>query len=99
MDREGTPNAIYATCVSKFSEDTLVVADNFFNKTRANILAGGKASLLFFFNTLNAIAALIPTDPALAETSVERLQKTYGRGLEVGENEPEGTVVTIRIPV
>jgi signal transduction histidine kinase len=28
----------------------------------------------------------------------ERLQKTYGRGLEVGENEPGGTVVTIRIP-
>ncbi len=47
VDREGTPNAIYATCVSKFSADTLVVADNFFNKTRANILAGSKASLLF----------------------------------------------------
>ncbi len=47
VDREGTPNAIYATCVSKFGEDTLVVADNFFNKTRANILAGSKASLLF----------------------------------------------------
>ena len=47
VDREGTPNAIYATCVSKFSEDTLVVADNFFKKTRANILAGSKASLLF----------------------------------------------------
>ncbi|MBN1935816.1 MAG: histidine kinase [Anaerolineae bacterium] len=27
----------------------------------------------FFFNTLNTIAALIPTDPALAEASVERL--------------------------
>ena len=47
VDHEGTPNAIYATCVSKLSEDTLVVADNFFNKTRANILAGSKASLLF----------------------------------------------------
>jgi predicted pyridoxine 5'-phosphate oxidase superfamily flavin-nucleotide-binding protein len=47
VDHEGTPNAIYATCVSIFSEDTVVVADNFFNKTRANILAGSKASLLF----------------------------------------------------
>ena len=47
VDREGTPNAIYATCVSKVSEDTLVVADNFFNKTRVNILAGSKAALLF----------------------------------------------------
>ncbi|MCK5118186.1 MAG: pyridoxamine 5'-phosphate oxidase family protein [Candidatus Latescibacteria bacterium] len=47
VDSEGNPNAIYATCVSKFSEDTLVVADNFFDKTRANILGGGKGSLLF----------------------------------------------------
>jgi predicted pyridoxine 5'-phosphate oxidase superfamily flavin-nucleotide-binding protein len=47
VDALGTPNAIYATCVSKYSEDTLVVADNFFNKTRANILAGSPASLLF----------------------------------------------------
>ncbi|MBN1934936.1 MAG: sensor histidine kinase, partial [Anaerolineae bacterium] len=28
----------------------------------------------------------------------ERLRKTYGRGLEVGKNEPTGTVFTIRIP-
>lgn len=47
VDREGNPNAIYATCVRKVSDDTLVVADNFFNKTRANILAGSKATLLF----------------------------------------------------
>ena len=47
VDAEGNPNAIYATCVSKYSEDTLVVADNFFNKTRANILADSPASLLF----------------------------------------------------
>jgi hypothetical protein len=47
VDVEGNPNAIYATCVSKYREDTLVVADNFFNKTKANILAGCKATLLF----------------------------------------------------
>ena len=47
VDAEGNPNAIYATCVSKYREDMLVVADNFFNKTKANILAGSKATLLF----------------------------------------------------
>jgi predicted pyridoxine 5'-phosphate oxidase superfamily flavin-nucleotide-binding protein len=47
VDAEGNPNAIYATCARKFSEDTLVVADNFFTKTRANILSGSKGSLLF----------------------------------------------------
>lgn len=29
----------------------------------------------------------------------ERLQKTYGRGVEVGENEPRGTVVVVRVPI
>ena len=47
VDAQGIPNIIYATCVSKFSEDTMVIADNFFNKTRANILADSPASLLF----------------------------------------------------
>jgi predicted pyridoxine 5'-phosphate oxidase superfamily flavin-nucleotide-binding protein len=47
VDEQGKPNAIYATCVGKFSEDTLVVADNYFNKTRANILSGSQGSLLF----------------------------------------------------
>jgi len=47
VDAAGNPNAIYATCVRKLNEDTLVVADNFFKKTRANILSGGKGTLLF----------------------------------------------------
>jgi len=47
VDRDGNPNAIYATCVSKFSEDTIVVANNFFSKTLENILAGSKGSILF----------------------------------------------------
>jgi len=47
VDAEGNPNAIYATCVRKESGDLLVVADNFFNKTRANILAGSRGALLF----------------------------------------------------
>jgi signal transduction histidine kinase len=29
----------------------------------------------------------------------ERLRKTYGSGLEIGRNEPHGTVATIRIPI
>ncbi|MBN1486043.1 MAG: pyridoxamine 5'-phosphate oxidase family protein [Anaerolineae bacterium] len=44
---DGTPNAIYATCVKKYSEDRLVVADNYFDKTRANIQNHSKGTLLF----------------------------------------------------
>ena len=47
VDADGIPNAIYAGAVKKFSEDKLVVADNFFNKTRANIAAGSTGSILF----------------------------------------------------
>lgn len=47
VDPDGAPNAIYATCVIKFSEDKLVVADNYFQKTRANILSGSRASILY----------------------------------------------------
>jgi predicted pyridoxine 5'-phosphate oxidase superfamily flavin-nucleotide-binding protein len=47
VDEAGVPNAIYATCVSKFNEGTIVIADNYFDKTRKNILAGSKGSVLF----------------------------------------------------
>jgi len=47
VNEDGVPNAIYATCVSKFSEDTIVVANNYFSKTLKNILAGSKGSILF----------------------------------------------------
>ena len=47
VDQDGVPNSIYATCVRKFNEDTLVVADNYFDKTRRNILAGSKGAILY----------------------------------------------------
>ena len=50
VDKEGDPNSIYATCVNKFNEDTIVIADNFFDKTQKNILAGSKGSILFITN-------------------------------------------------
>jgi predicted pyridoxine 5'-phosphate oxidase superfamily flavin-nucleotide-binding protein len=47
VNKDGIPNAIYATCVSIFSEDTVVVANNYFSKTLENILAGSKGTILF----------------------------------------------------
>ena len=43
----GEPNIIYATCVAAFGDDRLVVADNYFDKTRKNLEHGGKGALLF----------------------------------------------------
>jgi len=47
VDKNGVPNAIYVTCVNKLSDDIIVVADNYFHKTKDNILAGSEVSLLF----------------------------------------------------
>ena len=45
---EGLPNAIYATCVGKYDDTTLVVADNYFNKTKENILGANKQAAILF---------------------------------------------------
>ena len=47
VDAAGIPNAIYASSVHEYGDDTVVVADNYFHKTRANILAGSRGALLF----------------------------------------------------
>ncbi len=47
VSTDGTANSIYATCVSKYDEETLVVADNYFDKTQQNILSGSKGVILF----------------------------------------------------
>ncbi|MBN1127495.1 MAG: pyridoxamine 5'-phosphate oxidase family protein [Chitinispirillaceae bacterium] len=47
VDREQSPNAIYASIAHLMSDGRLAVADNYFDKTKANIDIGSKASLLF----------------------------------------------------
>ncbi len=44
---DGMPNAIYATCLGLYGDGHLVVADNYFDKTRRNLQAGGKGAILF----------------------------------------------------
>ena len=46
-DEKGIPNAIYATFEKLLDDGRIVVADNYFNKTRANIKRGSKGSVLF----------------------------------------------------
>ena len=48
LSADGVANSIYATCVGKYDEETLVVADNYFDKTRKNILSGSKKGLILF---------------------------------------------------
>ena len=47
VNSDNIPNSIYATCVSLFDENTVLIADNYFSKTRQNIFQNSKASILF----------------------------------------------------
>ncbi len=55
VDATGMPNSIYATCASNFGEDKLVIADNYFNKTRMNLQNGTKGSILFMTSEGKAV--------------------------------------------
>ena len=44
---QGVPNAIYVTCVKLLDDRRIVVADNYFKKTRANVKRGGRGTILF----------------------------------------------------
>ncbi len=47
VNEKNIPNAIYASCVKLFDNNTLLIADNFFSKTRQNINNNSMASVLF----------------------------------------------------
>lgn len=47
VSAEGMPNSIYATCVGMSEDGCIVIADNYFKKTKENVLAGSLASVLF----------------------------------------------------
>lgn len=47
VDENGRPNSIYFTIGGFFDDHTFFIADNFFHKTRKNILLGTQASVLF----------------------------------------------------
>ena len=47
VNKAGIPNTVYVGFLQRFGPDKLVVPDNYFHKTRENILAGSRGSLLF----------------------------------------------------
>lgn len=47
VSKQGVPNSIYATCVSRYDDYTFLVANNFFDKTLKNIVSGCSGVILF----------------------------------------------------
>jgi uncharacterized protein len=46
-DTHGVPNSIYATCVSVYDDEKILVANNYFCKTLGNVQDGCKGNVLF----------------------------------------------------
>ncbi len=46
-DKNGVPNAIYVTNIKLVAEGKVLIANNFFQKTRTNIASGSKGAVLF----------------------------------------------------
>ena len=47
VNQDNEPNSIYVTCVKLYDDNTILIADNYFSKTRKNIMDNSKASILF----------------------------------------------------
>lgn len=47
VDADGKPNSIYASCASRFGDDAVVIANNYFSKTMDNLQSGGSGAVLF----------------------------------------------------
>jgi len=47
VNQAGVPNIVYVGCLGRHGDDRLVIADNYFDKTRANLKAGSPGALLF----------------------------------------------------
>ncbi|WP_372752924.1 pyridoxamine 5'-phosphate oxidase family protein [Labilibaculum sp.] len=47
VSEDSIANSIYVTCTSLYDGNKIIVANNFFDKTMTNILAGSKGSILF----------------------------------------------------
>ena len=53
VSNDGVANSIYATCVTKYDDETLVVADNYFAKTKQNIQSGSDQGVILFITAEN----------------------------------------------
>ena len=47
VNQNGMPNSIYATCTDLYQDSEIVIADNYFHKTKQNIESGTSATVLF----------------------------------------------------
>jgi uncharacterized protein len=80
-DGNGTPNTIFVTCIRLHDDSTILVADNYFDKTRRNIRGGGTGSVLFITDERKAFQVKGPityhTDGTYHAFMLECLEPKY----------------------
>ncbi len=55
VSKNSVPNSIYTTCVSMEDDSTILIADNYFDKTERNLEETDKESILFITNSSKSI--------------------------------------------
>lgn len=53
VDKDGNPNTIWVKAMKIIADDKIAISDNYFDKTRANIKSGSKASFLIIDDKRN----------------------------------------------
>lgn len=53
VDTDGVPNSIWVKAMKIVADDKIAIADNYFDKTRANIKSGSRASFLIIDDKRN----------------------------------------------
>ena len=54
VDINKMPNSIYVKAISKYNDSIFIIADNYFNKTRNNIIQGSEGAILFMVSEKEA---------------------------------------------
>jgi len=79
--KDGTPNSVWVGCLDKYDEQHLIVGDNYFHKTRENILAGSKGSLLWITDSGKAYQVKGPIEYAKDGPMYDRLKECIAANL------------------
>ncbi|HBE87688.1 MAG TPA: pyridoxamine 5-phosphate oxidase [Elusimicrobia bacterium] len=80
VDGAGMPNSVYVLGVKLLADGRFAVIDNYFNKTRANIMNGSRGSLLFISKPRTSYQAkgrieYVTSGPAFEELKAEVPEK------------------------
>ena len=79
--KDGMPNSIWVSCVVKYDEERLIVADNFFQKTRENIKDRSKGALLWITEDNESYQAKGSIEYVTEGPMFERMKESFSEKL------------------